>query len=345
MYDILRLRVDLPIRSLGSVNVYAIRFDNTTWLVDSGMFDAFSFKSLIRELKKNNIVLKEIEKVFITHFHVDHSTLVLLLTEFTSPDLYIAARDYEVVLDRGVEDYIESSLALFKENGTPKEDIDEIKKTHPALRLVKAYNELIELPWKKLRHNTDFRRESFSLHIIEVPGHTPGHIILSTHWEGEKILFLGDTVLPKITPHVTLHFRDSNPLNDYINSLIKISRIGLTKGYPGHGSLIENVQLRIREILNHHKERFEDIIKYLAKTGRNSGYQVARAIRWRVRYRSWDEYPGPEKFFALGEALAHLRFLEELGVVESIYERGIIYWRLSIEPREACMYVEKAIKL
>ncbi len=341
MYNIFKLRVSLPIRSLGSTNVYAIKFDSATWLIDSGMFDAFSFKSFLRGLREKSILLEEIEKVFITHFHVDHSTLVLLLVEFANPDLYIAAKDYEVVLDKGVEEYIESSIKLFRENGAPEEDIIQIKKTHPALRLIDAYNELMELPWKKLSNGNSFREDNFLIHVIEVPGHTPGHVILNI--DRENALFLGDTVLPKITPHVTLHFRETNPLGDYINSLKKIAKLGSTVGYPGHGSRIENVESRIREILSHHRERFNDIIRYLIRVKKASGYQIAKAIRWRVKYKDWSEYPGPEKFFALGEALAHLRFLEELRVVEQTYNNSIVNWRLSMEPEEANRLIKEKL--
>ena len=36
-------------------------------------------------------------------------------------------------------------------------------------------------------------------------------------------------------------------------------------------------------------------------------------MHWDMTYSSWDEFPIPQKWFATGEAIAHLRYLEEQG--------------------------------
>ena len=38
-------------------------------------------------------------------------------------------------------------------------------------------------------------------------------------------------------------------------------------------------------------------------------------MTWDLTYRSWDEFPMVQKWFATGEAMAHLRFLEREGRV------------------------------
>ena len=54
---------------------------------------------------------------------------------------------------------------------------------------------------------------------------------------------------------------------------------------------------------------------------------MAREVRWRVRYTTWDEYPPAERFFAMGEALAHLRRLEVEGRAERVERGGLTLWR------------------
>ena len=33
-------------------------------------------------------------------------------------------------------------------------------------------------------------------------------------------------------------------------------------------------------------------------------------MSWRIRSRNWDEFPTTQKYFAVGETLAHLDYLE-----------------------------------
>ena len=39
-------------------------------------------------------------------------------------------------------------------------------------------------------------------------------------------------------------------------------------------------------------------------------------MTWRIRARNWEEFPTPQKWFAVSEALAHLDHLICLGFVE-----------------------------
>ena len=45
-------------------------------------------------------------------------------------------------------------------------------------------------------------------------------------------------------------------------------------------------------------------------------------MRWRIRSRSWEDFPLTQKFFAVGEALAHLDYLAVRGRVERREEDG-----------------------
>ena len=51
-------------------------------------------------------------------------------------------------------------------------------------------------------------------------------------------------------------------------------------------------------------------------------YQIAPIITWDVSYKSWDEFPTPQKFFALGEVIAHLKYLEAEGKIQSELQNG-----------------------
>ena len=49
-------------------------------------------------------------------------------------------------------------------------------------------------------------------------------------------------------------------------------------------------------------------------------------MRWKIRSRSWEDFPLGQKFFAVGEALAHLDYLAARGRILSREEEGKNRW-------------------
>ena len=54
------------------------------------------------------------------------------------------------------------------------------------------------------------------LEVIWTPGHSPGHNVI--YLRKEKVMIVGDHLLPKITPHVGIYpdAAGTNPLGDFI---------------------------------------------------------------------------------------------------------------------------------
>ena len=46
-----------------------------------------------------------------------------------------------------------------------------------------------------------------------------------------------------------------------------------------------------------------------------TAYEIAGRMHWRIRSRNWAEFPLVQKYFAVGETLAHLDYLEIRGQV------------------------------
>ena len=59
------------------------------------------------------------------------------------------------------------------------------------------------------------------------------------------------------------------------------------------------------ELIEHHRIRANEVLDVLNAGARNS-YQTAAGMSWRIRARSWDDFPIMQKWFATGEAIAHL---------------------------------------
>ncbi len=308
-----KVPVWLPIKSLGAVNVYAFSSDDGSLdLVDSGILSGRSITSFVTVLKRGGLDPCKIRNIYITHFHVDHSTMSLFLHRLSNARLFIGAGDYRVI-EKGVESFVRGAVRLFIEHGMSREEAETIFKNHPAVRLADTYRELIDVEWNLLREDDEITLGKEKYRVIELPGHTPGHIGLLSS-DGSK-LFSGDVVLERITPHVTIHDWRDNPLKDYLDTLYRIKNLGVKVIHPGHREDITDPVRRINELLEHHKTRLGEILEVLRKEGRLTGYEIAKRIKWRVRYSGWNEYPYAERFFAMGEALAHLRYLEVEGLV------------------------------
>jgi hypothetical protein len=67
--------------------------------------------------------------------------------------------------------------------------------------------------------------------------------------------------------------------------------------------------------VHHHQLRNKEVFDILGRGKDQHAYLVASRMNWDLSYKSWDEFPVVQKWFATGEALAHLRFLEREGKV------------------------------
>jgi len=319
-----RVRVPLPIRALGSVNSYLVETRCGPALVDPGMHYAPGVLALLRGLRLLGVRPGELAYVAVTHFHVDHLTAAAVLREALGVRVLVPRGDLEEVLgyEGGVEGFIRDTLALFTRHGMPRGEAEEILGYHPALRAADAYEALAgeaePLEAGGALPCTDMK-------AYPAPGHTPGHLVYSPGPGAPAIV--GDTLLPGITPHVTLHREDSNPLGDYLETLKMLRGLAPAPALPGHRDPIPRGDVRAEELARHHEERLAEIHGILSSLGEATAYEVARRVKWRARYRDWSSYPPPERFFAMGETLAHLRLLEERGLAERREERGTVKWR------------------
>src|SRR5207247_8316774 len=91
-------------------------------------------------------------------------------------------------------------------------------------------------------------------HVVWTPGHTPGHCCLLLL--PERVLFVGDHLLPKITPHVGLWpGGPENPLGDFLASMDKIQGVDARLVCPAHGAVYEDHRRRARQLIDFHRVR------------------------------------------------------------------------------------------
>jgi glyoxylase-like metal-dependent hydrolase (beta-lactamase superfamily II) len=236
---------------------------------------------------------------FITHFHVDHLGLVSDFAK-NGTTIYLNRADADRISLPGVQD----ALAA----GFPKEEIDKAFRAHPGAR----YGPQLPLPFTMPEDGQMISAGGYNLRCVATPGHSFGHLCL--YEEEQKVLFSGDHILGEITPNIQAWLDDWNPLNEYLKSLDKTARLDVALVLPGHGRIFTDMMARIAELKEHHGRRAEELLAVL-EGGPKTAYQSASGMTWNIVCDSFDRFPVSQKWFATGETIAHLVYLEELGKV------------------------------
>ena len=100
---------------------------------------------------------------------------------------------------------------------------------------------------------------------------------------------------------------------------------------PGHRNIFTDLRGRIEELKEHHDRRAEEVLSILKK-GPQTAYQVASRMTWDIVCDSFDAFPLAQKWFAAGEAIAHVKYLGALGKIKSETktnrDREVLVWAL-----------------
>ena len=301
-----RVEIPLPGSPLKAVNSYFVRSQGQVLIVDVGMNREECKQALLANSKKLHIQLAQAD-FFVTHLHADHVGLAGPLSASTSR-VYMGSVD-AAILKNGINDGRWASLSRhYGMHGFPDKEIEEAVENLPGRRYgPKEHMSIIGVADGTILDFGDYR-----FRCIHTPGHTPGHMCL--HEVRNGLLFSGDHILGGITPNICYWPEMTNPLGDYLLSLDKISTLKVNLVLPGHREVFENHIGRIGELKQHHRSRLDEILLAL-KEGKKSAFQIAPHVTWDMDYDSWEQFPPLQKWFAIGEVVAHLMYLESEGVV------------------------------
>lgn len=313
--EVTRIAVDIPIKALRKINCYLVESRGKRLLIDTGM-GIESVKNYIDRFYGG------VNKVFATHFHVDHVGGAPEFLE-SGVEVFMSRGDIgDILLLKSDPDrYINYIKRIHEENGVPPDLVEVMFAKHPGWwRLVNSphLEDIVGLDEGEVIKVGDVE-----VRVVLTPGHTPNHACLLI--EDKGIMFVGDHILSDITPNIPLIRWDINPLKDFVSSLHKVLEINPSIAFPAHRSIINDVAGRIRELLVHHRNRLNEVMNIL-KTGMQTAYEVASKMTWDVKFRDWSEFPPSQKYFAVAEALSHLKYLLEEKRVYRENRDGIYYY-------------------
>jgi len=311
---IFKIEVPLPNNPLKTLNSYVIKSSNRNLIVDTGMNRDECREAMYSGIKALELDLNQTD-FFITHMHADHSGLVFDLARENSV-IYCSQADTRAINLMSTQGAWDRMKDFARENGFPVAELEDAMQKHPGYR----YSPRGHCNFRTVREGDVIKIAGYSFACIETPGHTLGHMCL--YDEGYRVMISGDHVLRDISPNISRWSRDEkDPLREYLKSLDKVADLNVDLILPGHRSVFRDLKIRIEELRQHHRHRLDEVLTILSK-GEQDAYQVAAMMTWDMTYSSWTSFPVPQKWFATGEALAHLSYLEGQGLVRQKEQQG-----------------------
>ncbi len=311
----------LPLPARPSIiNVYLLDCGGGHWaLIDTGVSLEPSREALRGALRDLGVDPRSVTHLVATHHHPDHFGASAFLRSETGSRIHFHRLELEII--RAAEAHgSEQILAHCRRHGMPiPAEITRIPTAwevwagtfQPALEVDHFIEdgEVLELGCRRLR-------------VVWTPGHAPGHCCLLDL--DEQVLFAGDHLLPKITPHVGVYGAGPpNPLGDFLASQQKVAALDVRLVCPAHGPVFQDHRHRVRQILAHHDYRLMEI-RDVIRAAPATGFAVAqKAFHWVFSEGGERSHIGA----ATMETLAHLELLRARGQATVEECDGVVFYR------------------
>jgi len=270
-------------------------------LIDSGFGDEQSVRARLDYLRERPEI--KLRYIVLTHYHFDHSSGAHQLRQATGAEIVMHTWE-----ERFLRDW----------QGDIPQDIDvPASQPSPAGRAIaeqvrRFRRQAAEAaPVIAIADGAMLSVGGLTLEAVYTPGHTLGSICI--YLGEERALFTGDTALGLGT--VAILPPPHGDMRLYLQSLERLKGYDAALMLPGHGRPVQDVARKLQELIDHRREREEQIVRLLA-----DGKTTPRAMLGAI-YPELDRRIIP---MALRQIEAHLAKLAE----ERRVERADDEWRL-----------------
>lgn len=305
--NIYLIEVPMPDNPLRVLNSYLIRGGDHDLLIDTGFQLQVCRDALqegLRELQADRIP----RNILLTHLHSDHSGLAAEFAGDGHIYMNTADIDYQRRICDG--DIYPRMHEQYLREGYPPELVEEHEHHNPARQ--GAMKE-VDSRFVPFEDGQLFCIGDYELTAIDAPGHTPGNTMF--YAAKQKIMFTGDHVLFDITPNITAFIGIEDSLGKYLGSLQRSKAYQVDLALPGHRKS-GNYQERIIQIEEHHARRLKEAKSLVESDPGLTAYEITGLMKWKIHSKDWDSFPNNQKWFAVGECLAHLDYLRLRGQIE-----------------------------
>jgi len=257
--------------------------------------------------------LKDVDRLIITHGHIDHFGGANHVLETSGAELAIHELDVSTLQNFEERTIVASKdLQVFLGRSGMKASHIE------AMLEMNRWSKGIFKPVQVDKVLAEGPMLNSPFHVYHAPGHCPGQVCLLL----DDILFTADHVLDRITPHQSPESITRNMgLGHYIDALKKIQQVeGVRLGLGGHLGDVPDVGARIDETIAFHEKRLEKTLSICKEPKTLADVSL--------------ELFGPRESYHI-----LLAILEAGAHVEYLYERG----RLQVENHEAIEHASNPV--
>lgn len=291
-----------------TANVYAVG-KNPITLIDTGPKIPGSFEFVRKKLQSAGFDFNDIERIIITHGHVDHFGLAVSMCEAAGHSIqcFIHGEDaWRALSENFHEEMWKKGMKQFAAIADiPQKEIQKIRKRFSSFR--ELADPLRDV--SPMEDGDEFAGDGYHLTVIHTPGHSPGACCL--YESQEKILFSGDHIIKHITPNPLIevnrdHLRDPSyqSLKAYLDSLDKLIGLDARFVFAGHGEYIGDLSGIISAYKVHHQERIDLVWSALKKKSRPIYHLIEDVFPF---------VPENDVFLAVSEVFVHLEILVNEG--------------------------------
>ena len=305
----------MPFR-LRHVHIHALLHDGRVALFDTGFNTPESFLVLDEALASLGRARRDIDHIFITHFHADHCGIAGGIQRDSGAVVHMSGIDEQRIEENRKEDVVVPAVRHFyRRHGLPGGAVETL------IRLIGTFKHAT-LPFRvggRLEPHETHALGGRTFEVIPAPGHTRGQVCF--FFPEDRLLLSGDHVLPDITPNLSpdLFNPDFRPLKSFMESLEQIRDLSAAMVYPAHGDPFPDLRLRIDQIREHHEER-KRLVHDAVKPGGKTAYEVSQDI-------FGSDLPDFDRFLALNESYVHLVELLQEGLADAREEGGFVTYR------------------
>ena len=311
------LRMPLPF-ALNHINLWLLDDGAGYTVVDTGL-GLPDTRALWERIFANELGGKPITRVIATHFHPDHFGNAGWLTERWGTDLWCTQAEY-----------MAAQLACSRDDGATALRHDHYRRHGIGVEALARLRErgnhypglvpTLPVSYRCMRDGDRVTIGGHAWQVMVVLGHAPEHASL---WRADaNVLISGDQVLPKITTNVSV-WADKpydDPLRLYLDSLARFRPLPADAlVLPSHGLPFRGLHARLDALRAHHGARLAETLDALGEP-RTAAELIPVLFR-----RALDTH---QLSFAIGEALAHLNYLEaDGGITRTLDTDGVERFR------------------
>ncbi len=280
--------------------VYAFQKGDYCVLIDTGSGTDNSHANLLSGLEQAGVQPSDLTHIFLTHAHIDHFGGLTKLRPLTNARIGVHELDLQTVAHHEARlALIGRRLAAFlADTGLEEETREQLLSMY---RFTKAIYQSVPV---------DFTYEAIGMRLgefefIHLPGHCPGHVAIRL----DDIVFCGDMVVERVTPHLSPE--SINPYSGLDHYLESLARLGQwSKGahliLNGHNDVITDLAAQIEATKQNIVRRMSKAIEALSEP--LTIEEVCRAV--------YGEMSGYNQLLVIEKTGAYVEYFYEHGMIE-----------------------------